>query len=509
MPNTISPPENSLRIPSPSDSGSVMDIDLASPKPTNHQDTALLHEINSTEGGTEASNVFSGPSVVRMADDPKDIDDRKQENEMTILPKLSKPTDPRHGTWSACLNFINSIVGAGIIGLPFAFKEIGDIPGTLIILTIAFLTDCSVRLIINLGSSTGYSNYEDLAKTLLGPHCGYLVLFAMVVFAYGAMVSYLIIIGDTLPVVFKSWFSAESMLHDRCAVIALAGGLGCLPLCSLNDIGKLGRFSGFSLFAIALLIVFVLIRMGDSKPDINEKTTTTNNDEKSQEILQGIGQILFAFVCHHSSFLVRSSMKNPKLWSGVTHFSVSVACCLSVVLAVAGHRTFKDCTRPNVLNSFKVDDEVINVARLLLSVTMILTYPMEFFVARTGLTGLFVEDRLGLKKSFFYLLTLVIFIATLIPSLYLNPDDLALVLSFTGGTAASILGFIIPGALYFSHALLTEGWSAVVFTRKAVIPVVLIVLGGVLLFSNLYYSAKDITEGIAYHPPAWCPDTGI
>jgi len=67
----------------------------------------------------------------------------------------------------ASFNFINSIVGAGIIGLPFAVREAGLFLGIIMIIATGYLTDYSVRMLVDTAIKVKCNNYEDLCKVTL------------------------------------------------------------------------------------------------------------------------------------------------------------------------------------------------------------------------------------------------------------------------------------------------------------------------------------------------------
>lgn len=66
--------------------------------------------------------------------------------EMMSLPKKQS------GLFGASSNLVNSIVGAGIVGIPYAFRQAGFIAGLVLLGLVAFLTDRSLRVIINLAT---------------------------------------------------------------------------------------------------------------------------------------------------------------------------------------------------------------------------------------------------------------------------------------------------------------------------------------------------------------------
>ncbi len=65
---------------------------------------------------------------------------------------------------AAVFNYVNSIIGAGIIGLPFALREAGFGAGALLLVAIAAMTSYSVQLIVQLGVKTNQLDYERLCE---------------------------------------------------------------------------------------------------------------------------------------------------------------------------------------------------------------------------------------------------------------------------------------------------------------------------------------------------------
>jgi hypothetical protein len=100
----------------------------------------------------------------------------------------------------AVSNFVNSIIGAGIIGLPYAVREAGIITGIALLVAIAAMTAYSARLIIRLGVAANKIDYEALCEHAFGTKGFYTIMAAMFLFAWGAMIGYLVILGDTAAV---------------------------------------------------------------------------------------------------------------------------------------------------------------------------------------------------------------------------------------------------------------------------------------------------------------------
>jgi len=385
----------------------------------------------------------------------------------------------------ACSNLVNSIVGAGIIGIPFAFQQSGLISGGVLLLLVGYFTDKSLRMIIELATASpqlkgkGVWTYDDLMSLPFGRRGSYFVLLSMFVTAYGAMVAYLLIIKDTLPVVWGLVNDGDASVGgfmERELVMIVTSLLVVVPLSMQRDFSSLAFTSSVSVAADMLLVVFVaaFAPIGESVENAGGLGQVLKNSIIDKGFFIGFGVLTVAMCCQHSAFIVASSLENPtpKRWSIVTSISLtlSVVCCM--VLGVCGYLGFLDETSGDVLNNFGVDTASANIARALLALTMFFTYPMEAFVARHVLvqviwggdvdgyiidtvvhaeTGQETTSQRKSKCCFGILnrrhqVTLLIYILTLIPALII--DDLGPVLSITGAIGGCCLAYIGPGLAY-------------------------------------------------------------
>ena len=57
-------------------------------------------------------------------------------------------------------NYVNSIIGSGMIGIPFAVKEAGFGLGMILLVLVGILTDYSLRLMVMAGTLSGTSSYQ-------------------------------------------------------------------------------------------------------------------------------------------------------------------------------------------------------------------------------------------------------------------------------------------------------------------------------------------------------------
>lgn len=415
------------------------------------------------------------------------------------LTNLSMPKK-KSSVLGASSNLVNSIVGAGIIGIPYALRMSGLWAGILLLILVAVLTDKSLRLLIEQASfhpklrHLPVHTFEDLASYPFGAFGSGFVLFNMFLCAYGAMVAYLLIIKDTVPTVMGFEHGTHSL--ERNLILVATSLLIMVPLSMQRDMASLSFTSALSVTADLFLVVFVV-----AYSPIKETVAANGgfgevlkNDGINSTLFVGLGILSTAMACQHSAFIVSNSLENKtsKRWGKVTKQSITLSAILCLVLGVCGYLGFLGETQGDVLNNFPVDSLVSNAARILLAVTMFFTYPMESFVARhvlimlvhngdmdakggftlanesrieeeelgdeegavgddgtvntTMTTGSVIEGGGVLCMNRRQTWTIMCYLITLLPALVFQ--DIGPVLSLTGSVGGSCISYIGPGLVY-------------------------------------------------------------
>lgn len=95
----------------------------------------------------------------------------------------------KSGIFGTSSNLVNSIVGAGIIGIPYAIHNAGLVAGILLLVLVSYLTDKSLRILIELANfhpklkDLGVHTFEDLMSIPFGRYGTLFVLVNMYVFS--------------------------------------------------------------------------------------------------------------------------------------------------------------------------------------------------------------------------------------------------------------------------------------------------------------------------------------
>eukprot|EP00550_Attheya_septentrionalis_P001444 CAMPEP_0198290222 /NCGR_PEP_ID=MMETSP1449-20131203/8170_1 /TAXON_ID=420275 /ORGANISM="Attheya septentrionalis, Strain CCMP2084" /LENGTH=660 /DNA_ID=CAMNT_0043988699 /DNA_START=42 /DNA_END=2021 /DNA_ORIENTATION=- len=362
----------------------------------------------------------------------------------------------------ASANLINAIVGAGIVGIPYAIRECGLVTGVGLVLFCALLTEKSLRLLIETARHVNVPSYEMLLEASFGTIGFYFISINMFIMAYGAMLTYLMIVKQTLPVLLGVAVDNYPMNN---AILTVSSLLVQLPLSCQRDMAQLAKTSRISVVLDCFIVMIIAIfspfqNAVEEQGGINE--VLSRSIVHPTTVFVGLGVLSFAFVCQHSAFIIAGSLEQPskKRWSKVTSRALCICAFLASICGITGYLGFMEATEGNILNNFVGDESfhfAANVARGLLCSTMFLVYPMESFVTRHVCVVLLFQGRRAHegedhsildRKDRRIALTTGLYILALVPALLLQ--DVGSVLAFTGAIAGSCLSYIGPGVAYLA-----------------------------------------------------------
>lgn len=387
--------------------------------------------------------------------------------------------------FGASSNMVNAIIGAGIVGIPFAIKEAGLVAGIFLVFLCAILTEKSLRVLIETAKLMKVPSYETVMEVAFGKTGFLFVLINMFILSYGAMVSYLMVIKDTLP----SILGVGDDLDDqplRQGILFVSSLIVIVPLSMQRDVADLAKTSKINC-ALDVLMVLLLVYLSpeenlanheeidSSEPFLDQVVTLFQTDViHGSTVFVGLGVLSFAFVCQHSAFIVAGSLETPtrERWAKVTKITVIICGCLATLMGVSGYLAYGENTEGNILNNLD-DSAASNVTRAFLATTMFFVYPLESFVARHVMVVLLFQGKIAHDGDDHAVLarpdrrrnlTLYLYTAAIVPAILFR--DLGKVLSLTGTIGGSSLSYIGPGMVYLGihgkkfNALVSNWWVA-------------------------------------------------
>ncbi|OCT52163.1 Vacuolar amino acid transporter [Cladophialophora carrionii] len=421
-------------------------------------------------------------------------------SESPFLSESFQPEDylpdarPKSGMSSAFMNMANSIIGAGIIGQPYAFRQAGMTMGIILLVALTATVDWTIRLIVINSKLSGADSFQATMQHCFGSSGLVAISIAQWAFAFGGMIAFCIIVGDTIPHVMEALIPGLRdvpflwLLTDRRAIIVLFVLCISWPLSLYRDIAKLAKASTLALISMLIIIVTVVTQGAsvDSELRGNLNGLLFVNDG----FFQAVGVISFAFVCHHNSLLIYGSLKTPTIdrFATVTHYSTFISMIACLVMALAGFLTFGNKTKGNVLNNFPSQGHVmVQIARLCFGLNMLTTLPLECFVCREVMNNYwFPEEPYQPNRHLIFSSALVVTAM----AISLITCDLGAVFELIGATSACALAYILPPLCYIK--LSTRSW-------RTIPAVACIVFGFAVMAVSLILAMKKIIKNEGQH----------
>ncbi|KAI8872594.1 hypothetical protein GQ42DRAFT_161181 [Ramicandelaber brevisporus] len=346
-------------------------------------------------------------------------------------------------------NLLNTICGSGLLGLPFALREGGFWFTAFAILVSPYVANFGLYVLIKAGARKGIFDFPQLALTTTGRAGQQFLNFAVLVSCIGCTLSYLIIAGDVLPPLVTQYLPGyfyDYVYTREFAILASAIGF-VLPLLFFRTLAPLASASIVSVLCLPVILLLVAVR-GPLHAADHPHTYRTFGDR----IFSALAMVSFSFVSSQSAFPIFVTMadRTPSSWFKATTLATTGAVLVSLTFAVIGYISFGDDIMANLFKNFPLDDVYINVARFLLALELLLTYPMLFYPARTLILSSigFESSERQSSQNVHIVSTVILFILTVFGAI--NITDLGLVFKVIGAVAASALAFICPAVVYLA-----------------------------------------------------------
>lgn len=401
----------------------------------------------------------------------------------------------------AVFNLSTTVVGAGIMSLPATMKVLGLVPGILVIIFMAFLTEASIEMLIRFSKVGKSSSYGGLMNDAFGKYGRMLLQVCVLVNNIGVLVVYMIIIGDVLSGttadgvhhagVLEGWFG-EQWWNARTMVLLITTLVVFVPLACLKRIDSLRYTSALS---VALAVVFLVVTAGItifkliSRSIMMPRLLPEVNDFTSMfKLFTVVPVLVTAYICHYNVHTIENELEDRTKIKAVVRTSLVLCSSVYVMTSLFGFLLFGDETLDDVLANFDKNlgvpySYLLNDAvRVSYAAHLMLVFPIVFFPLRLNLDGLFfpsarplISDNLRFSLISFGLIGLIFLGANFIPSIW---DAF----QFTGATAAVCIGFIFPAAVTLAdrHKIATK--------KDKILCVFMIVLA---VFSNLVAIYSD------------------
>lgn len=322
---------------------------------------------------------------------------------------MGKAATIRSGT----INLLNTIIGAGILAMPYGLKSNGLVFGCLLIIWSSLTSSMGLYLQSKVAKYTAQTeavSYFSLAQ-LTYPQ--FLILFdsAIAIKCFGVGVSYLVIIGDLMPKIMESLdVATESILMHRNLWITIFMALIVVPLSYLKKLDSLRYTSIVALFSVVYLICLVVFHYSVNDIPLEEpKRITWIGPVSLKSTLSSFPIFVFAYTCHQNMFAIINELK-PRLGEGeagsktrqsniIIRNAIATACTSYLVVGIIGYLTFGDLVNGNIITMYPKNSILSLIGRLSIVIMVSLSYPLQCHPCRGSVNHVYYYLTKGFSKE--------------------------------------------------------------------------------------------------------------
>ncbi|CAF2297669.1 hypothetical protein HID58_016331 [Brassica napus] len=427
-------------------------------------------------------------------------------------PSSSSPPEEKHGSFAgAIFNVSTSIVGAGIMSIPAAFKVLGVIPSLSIIVIIAWLSNVSAGFLMKSTVAGDATTYAGVMKESFGKPGSVAVQVITMVVTFGSMIIFSIIIGDVLSGnekggvihlgLLQGWFGSH-WWNTRFFSLLFIFAFLFLPLVLCRRVDRLALSSAIS-FLLALLFVIissvlaiVALVQGRTKsprlfPDLN------NGGQSFFNLFTASPVIVTAFTFHFNLHPVGFELKDPLQVLSATRVSVILCATIYSATGLFCYLLFGDATMTDVLMNFdessgsSIGSLLNDIVRASYAIHLMLVFPLLNFSLRANLDELLFPKKVSLvndNKRFFGL-TFPLLISCFLAAIAI--PDIWYFFQFLGSTSTVSIAFIFPAAIVLRNV---NGISTLKEKIVASVMFALAVATSIIAISTNIYSFTETEE---------------
>lgn len=333
--------------------------------------------------------------------------------------ELNKEVSGKTTFWQCVFNMSNILLGVGMLGLPYIFKNAGWFGGFLVTFgfaSMAWRTSILIGRELNGDPRPCYKfddvayksptpprstesarmrkplkSFPDIARESFGQTGAIIVAFALYFELFSCLSIFFVSIGDHLHALLPNISNERHMLYTALVLIVPTAVLRTPRLLSyLSLVGTI------STICVVLVVFYSFVTEGDISDEVEEMYNTTENEVLINEpthilwdasgLPLALGLIAYTFSGHAIVPSVYTSMEKPQQFEKMIHvtFIIVLSCCLLV--AVSGYYMFGSMVEDQITISLEVASKNPKWAMDILTMLMILTAFSKFVLSSYPLT---------------------------------------------------------------------------------------------------------------------------
>ncbi|KAJ6633001.1 putative sodium-coupled neutral amino acid transporter 10 [Pseudolycoriella hygida] len=387
------------------------------------------------------------------------------------------------------MTLANSIIGVGILAMPFCFQKCGIILAIVLLVMSNFITRLSCYYLLKSSAICRRRSMEVIAFSIFGSSGKLMVELCVIGYLLGACITYFVVVGDLGPQIIAKIFDLKQTSTLRSYVMIFVTMVCVIPLGLLRNVDSLAAVCTAS---IGFYFCLVLKIMGESSDKISSGDWVNNVDYWNLSgVLQCLPIFSMALSCQMQLFEVFENVSNVSYDKMNEYVKSATTICTFVYILVGFFGYVAFCTKPfsgNILLNLSpsLASDAIKIGFVL---SVAFSFPLMIFPCRASLYSLLYRRGHAdvahyIPEHRFKLITISLVLLALLAGILI--PSIELIIGFVGSTIGVAICIMFPASCFIKVCQKNS-------TEK-LLAQVLLIFGFMLMVLGTYANLSAIDE---------------
>jgi amino acid permease len=305
------------------------------------------------------------------------------------------------GMMSTIFNLTSTIIGAGMLAIPFAMHNSGYVGGIAIIVLCWMCALLSFYLLARCSDITGLFSYKEIAIEAFGRVGGTVALTSVICYTMCSCINYGVLVADFGTQALSVWIHEDSpvaFVRKREVVIIISAVVFVIPLALQRNLSSLKWASVFAVFCALYVgcLVFGFFVWGHGS-HIDPTVVTF----KANTAFEAFPTLVQAFTAHYNALRFYKELEDRNIYKYMMIAIPSSLFCFALytVIGLCGYFYWGSSVNANILVSFDPSDPLIAAADLTMGFVIILSYPLTLHALRDNIEMLLFPPSANLTEK--------------------------------------------------------------------------------------------------------------
>lgn len=360
------------------------------------------------------------------------------------------------GTTGQSITLANSIIGVGILAMPFCFQQCGVLLATLILLFMGLISRLCCYFLLKSALLARRRNFEFLAFHVFGQAGKIAVEVGIIGFLMGTCIAYFVVVGDLGPQIIAKMFNISQSDILRTSIMVIVSLVCVLPLGLLRNVDSLSNVSAATIAFYFCLVMKVILEAASQL--VWSEWPRRVEMWRPAGLLQCVPIFSMALFCQTQLFEIFESLPSLSLekMNVVTKNAINICTAVYFTLGVFGYIAFSSQDiSGNILMSLSptMANDVIKLGFVM---SLAFSFPLIISPCRASLYSFLYKkvhsshhDHIinhSIPEPTFRCITVAIVAVALFISLLI--PNIELVLGLVGSTIGVLICVVFPAACF-------------------------------------------------------------